>query len=653
MNVGLLPSTLAVRKKAAEWIARAPISKADSTDLATCMSGADLVHTASNLADLFFRQVETLRDRGFLLHKQEGKWRSLSYREVGRRTIALLQALRREGVEPADRVAILAENRPEWFVADLAILAAGAVDVPVYATSPANEIEYILMHSGARVLFVSNAEQWHKVARLRSRLMKLELILSFDPILETDAPRSLSDFTRSCPCDDEALRAARAAIPAVGRDDLASILYTSGTTGTPKGVMLTHGNFLSNCESVLRHLEVGPTDRTLSFLPLSHSFERTAGHYAMLAAGAQIAYATSIDSVAQEVREVRPTILLGVPRFYEKVRARILGTVEKAPTVSRKLFHFACRAGRAVLEHRLKGEEIPLSLRWRLEVADKLVFGRLRRRLGGRTRFLVSGGAPIDREIVMFFQSIGVQLLEGYGLTETSPVVSCNRPDNCSPGSVGTIIPLVEVRIATDGEIMVRGPNVMKGYFESPEETRKALDEEGFFHTGDIGRLDEHGNLFITDRKKDLIITSGGKNVSPQQVENLLKRHRLIADVCLVGDTRPYCVALIVPDFAALKAFAAENGIEWKGREEILREPSVFEQIRDAVHRANESLAPPERVRRFAMLSDPFSQENRQLTPTLKVRRRAVEEHYRDLIRELYEQDLPQDPRVPLVAMRE
>ncbi|HET6162277.1 MAG TPA: long-chain fatty acid--CoA ligase [Planctomycetota bacterium] len=625
--------------------------------------------TARSLGELFFAQAARLGEKPFLHAKDAkdakgaGGWKARSFARCAAEVAAVADALVARGLAPGARVAILSENRPEWFLADLACLSAGLVDVPIYPTNPEGEVEALLRRSGSEALFVSTPSQWQRIASVCARLPKLRHVFLFDDAHDGAAPSVRAErpelagwstlVASVAPPGRTSGRtngrghvaavaavepgvAVRARLAALAPTDVATILYTSGTTGDPKGVMLTHGNLLSNCAAMLQHMGVTEADRTLSFLPLSHSFERTAGHFALLMAGGEIAYATSPEKVATEVREIKPTLVLGVPRFYEKVRARILGTLERAPKYRRALFEFALRVSDEWSAAKEAGGPLHLRLRVRRELADRLVFSLLRRRMGGRVRFFVSGGAPLDPEIVRFFTRVGLPLLEGYGLTEASPVVTCNQPDAARAGSVGRVLPGVEVRVADDGELLVKGPNVMLGYFEQPEATAAVLDADGCFHTGDVGHVDADGFVFVTDRKKDLIIGSGGKNVSPARVEGLLKRHRLIGDVCLVGDRHPYLVALVVPDEGALKNCLQEQGLEWTNRAEMVDHERVRALFREAVARANEELAPPERVRRFALLLDPFSQENRELTPTLKVRRKVVETRYRSLIGALY-----------------
>lgn len=595
-----------------------------------------------SVAELLFALARRQGARPLLHWKADGRWRHWSATAAAHATANVAARLVALGLRPGARVALLSENRPEWLLADLACLAAGLVDVPLYATAPPAEQIELLARSRAELLFVASPAQWRTIAASRAALPALRHGVAFDHG-DSDDPALLSFATLAADADftgaDAAAAEVKRRLAATQRSDVATVLYTSGTSGEPKGVQLTHDNLLSNCAAILQHVALGPDDLTLSFLPLSHSFERTAGHYALLAAGGAIAYASSLDAVAQEVREVRPTLLLGVPRFYEKVHDRILGTLERAPRYRRALFEFAQRvADETAAFHQQAGAaaSLPLKLRFRHELAERLVRSLMRQRFGGRLRFLVSGGAPLDPELVRFFEQLGLPLLEGYGLTECAPVVAVNRVGRARAGTVGEPLPGVEVSFAEDGEILVRGRNVMSGYLDDPAATAAAFTADGRLKTGDLGALDGDGYLRVTGRKKDLIIGSGGKNIAPARIEEQLKRQRIVADCCLIGDRRPFLVALLVPDEAALKTVLAEQGIEWSGRAEMLERPEVRALFDAAVARVNEGLAPPERVRRFALLPEPFSAETRELTPTLKVRRAAVARRWAAAIEALY-----------------
>ena len=592
---------------------------------------------ARTLTELFFGASDRYRDRAVALRvKRGGRWLPISYAELVEQVRNAAAALRDLGIAPGDRVAILSENRPEWAITDYACLACRSADVPVYPTLPAKQVEYLLRDSGAVAVCVSNRTQLDKIGEIRASLPALRHVITFEPGL--DGPGVLGF---------EALlargRAARDRWPAwreealrVTPDDLATIIYTSGTTGEPKGVMLTHGNIASNVAACLPILPMTDRDECLSLLPLSHIFERMAGHYLMFDAGVVINYAESVEAFSANLVETRPTLCCAVPRVYEKVYARALEAAAGASPVRKKLFFWARRAGDLWAERRLAGKPIPVDLRFAHAVADALVFARIRGRVGGRLRYFVSGGAPLAPEIARFFYAAGLTILEGYGLTETSPVITVNTPGHLKLGTVGRPVPGVEVRIAEDGEILTRGPHVMRGYYNKPEATAEALDPDGWLHTGDIGELDGEGYLRITDRKKDLIVTAGGKKVAPQPIEGLLKLNKFIANAVLLGDRRKFPIALLVPNYDRLEAWAREAGLRWETREELVARPEVEDQMAAEARKNLRDLAQFEVPKRFLVLPRDFSIENGELTPKLSVRRRVVEQHYAPRIEAAY-----------------
>ncbi len=560
------------------------------------------------LPRMFAAQAERLGSRPLFKAKRDGEYRPISWQEAHRQVEEAALGLMDLGIRPGDRVAILSENRPEWAIADLAILSTGAITVPVYTTLAAGEIETILRHSGARLLFASNPDGMGKVVHLQKE-MDLKVVL-FDAPYRVSGPRvwwfgEVLGLGNTAPAEHRRELAQR--IAEAKPEEPASIIYTSGTTGSPKGVVLTHLNFLSNCRAVEEVLPIREEDTLLSFLPLSHVFERMAGYYFVLTVGGTIAYAENLEAVPKNLLEVGPTVFTAVPRFYEKVRERILEAVRQASPVRRAIFHWAFRLGRGrSLSHR---------------IADRLVFSKLRERLGGRLRFCVSGGAPLPKPIAEFFYTAGILILEGYGLTETSPVITCNRLDRFRFGTVGLAIPGVELKIAGDGEILTRGPHVMQGYFQNPAATAEVIDAEGWFHTGDIGMLDPDGFLTITDRKKDLIKTSGGKMVAPQKLEAALKADPLIADCVVIGDQRKYLTALIVPNLEKTGAVVP---------------PGLQTLLWERVEQVNRTLAPFEQIKKITLLEEPFSLGSGELTPTLKVKRRVVAERYAEQIESMY-----------------
>jgi long-chain acyl-CoA synthetase len=568
--------------------------------------------------------------------KRGGRWADIGYRELAELVQNLSIGLQELGLRRGDRVAILSENRPEWAITDYACLAARCADVPIYPTLPARQAEYILRDSGAVAVLVSNAAQLEKVLSIRGRLPALGHVIAMDAELTGPGVVSFEQVL-------ERGRAARDRHPdwrstalEAARDDLATLIYTSGTTGDPKGVMLSHGNIASNVTTCVDLFSFTAEDECLSFLPLSHIFERMFGHYCMFHAGVVINYAESIDTVPANMMEIRPHCMASVPRLYEKIYARVLDNVRTSSALRKRIFAWGRQVGERWAEATIEGRPVPAGLRLQRALADRLVFAKLRARTGGRIRFFISGGAPLSPDIARFFYAAGLPILEGYGLTETSPVMAVNTFQNHRLGTVGKAIPGVEIRIAPDGEIVTRGPNVMCGYFKKPEATAEAIDEEGWFHTGDIGRIDADGFLSITDRKKDLIVTSGGKNIAPQPIENLAKTSKFVSTAVMIGDRRPFPIMLVVPNAAQVKGWAVHKGMPDGELDQLLEIPEVRQKIEREVRMTLRDLAQFEMPKKLLLLPKEFSVETGELTPTLKVRRRIVEERHRKAIEALY-----------------
>jgi len=597
------------------------------------------------LTRLFFDAIERHghKDKAVACKPAGGAWRSLTHRDLEERVRHAGLALQRLGVRRGDRVAILSESRPGWLVADFACLAVGASDVPLYPTLPARQLAYILKDSGAVAIFVSTAPQLAKILEIRPELPALKTIVAMDPDAQGPGVVSLSDLYAMGAEADTGGAAARFRTEALTArpDDVATIIYTSGTTGDPKGVMLTHDNIWSNVTSALESFSVGPEDSTLSFLPLSHIFERMAGHFLMLHAGATIHYAESIDTVPANLMEVGPTIVTSVPRLYEKMYARVLENALAGGPIKKRVFFWAKEIGERWADHRLAGDAVPTLLNQQYALAQRLVFSKLRARTGGHIRFFVSGGAPLPADIAKFFYAAGLPILEGYGLTETSPVICVNLLERVRIGTVGPPIHGVEVRIAPDGEILTRGRHVMRGYFNKPEATREALDAEGWFHTGDIGELDAEGCLRITDRKKDLIVTAGGKNVAPQPIEQMVKHNKYVANAVMLGDRRKFCIMLVVPNFDQLERWAVYKQLAFANHRGLIRLPEVQAKMEREVYKMLGELAAYETPKKVLLLEHDFSIENGDLTPTLKVRRRIVEQKYQRQIDALYAEGPP------------
>jgi long-chain acyl-CoA synthetase len=571
--------------------------------------------------------------------KRAGEWLALSYRQLAERVQDLSLGLAELGIQPGDRVAILSENRPEWAIADYACLTARCTDVPIYPTLPAKQAEYNLRDSGATAVFVSSRQQMEKVLAARARLPALRHVIAFDD--DARGPGVLSlEQVYSCGRTARPHRKTwQADALNVRPEDLATLIYTSGTTGEMKGVMLTHGNIASNVTTCCGLFTFGPDDECLSFLPLSHIFERMFGHYSMFHSGVVINYAENVDTVANDMLRWRPTLMAAVPRLYEKIYGRVLEAVRAGPRVKQALFFWGKRVGEAAVDLRLGGRNVPPVLTAKLWLADKLVFSKLRARTGGRIRFFISGGAPLSADVAKFFHAAGMPVLEGYGLTETSPVMAVNTFEHTRLGTVGLPIPGVEVKIAPDGEIVTRGPNVMAGYYNKPEATAEAIDRDGWFRTGDVGLLDADGFLKITDRKKDLIVTAGGKNIAPQPIEGLAKSNRFVANAVMLGDRRPFPIMLVVPNFDALAAWAAQQGLPTVDHAALVATPEVQKKFEAELRMTCRELASFEMPKKVLVLARDFSIELGELTPKLSVKRKIVEQRYREAIEALYTQD--------------
>jgi len=592
----------------------------------------------STLAILFLDAVERYGDAAaFQRFVSEGVLEDISYREAlttVKRVGAGLEAL---GVTRGDRVAILAENRPEWAMADYGCLCAGVVDVPVYATLTAPQVAYVLEDSGAKLVFASTEDQMLKALEAAEGCSQHIEVVVFDaPETIPDGVVVWEDFLAVAQeradgwADDEFRRRSTRAAPS----DIATILYTSGTTGDPKGVMLTHNNVASNVLAAHMVLEIGEADNTISFLPLSHILQRMVD-YLFFWTGCRIAYPRSIQTLIEDMGVVRPTVVVSVPRIYEK----IYNGVMDARGIKKAIIDWAVAVADRVADLRLAGREPKGLLALQYGLADRLVFSKVKAAVGGRLEFFVSGGGPLAPALNRFFYSIGLTILEGYGLTETSPVTNVNTVEHFRIGTVGLPVASTEVKIADDGEILIRGPQVMKGYYNKPEATAEVIDAEGWFATGDIGELDADGYLKITDRKKDLIVTAGGKNVPPKPIENRLKTHALVEQVIMLGDRRPYCVLLVVPAFAALEAWARDQGIARSDPAGLCADERVVAHVESELFGMLGELASFERPKKIALLAEELTIENGFLTPTLKVKRRVVREKLSDVIDALYEDE--------------
>jgi long-chain acyl-CoA synthetase len=590
--------------------------------------------TIATLNDIFFAAVERNLDR-VMLYREAGKWLPISSREFGQKVARTTRALHSWGIQPGDRIALLSENRPEWPIADVSSLLLGAVTVPLYTTLTADQTAFVLSDAGCRVIFVSSDRQLHKVISIlpKTHIEKIVVMddLEFTGDLAPFADRyaKMRNIIQQGPenLDAEIEGQARAITP----DDLATIVYTSGTTGTSKGAMLTHGNIASNIQCSLLGFNMRPGLVSVSFLPLCHI---TARHvdFSMLYHGVTLAYCPFIERLPEALLEVKPSLFVAVPRVYEKIYAQAERQAQGFP--KRTIYDWALAVGREHKPDILAGK-IPTSRSWRL--AYKLVFSKIRAGMGGKVETFISGGAPLGRELAEWYATVGIRIHEGYGLTETSPVIAVNTPVNHRIGTVGKILTNLEVHIAEDGEILVRGPSVFKGYWNRPEETKTAL-EDGWFKTGDIGNIDADGYLSVTDRKKDLIKTSGGKFIAPQPIENALKLNPYVGIAAILGDRRKFPAVMISPNFAHLEEWARANGISYSSRAELIANPKVQTLYEGVVEEQNQNLARFEKLKRVMLVPDEFTLDNGALTPTLKLRRRVIEERYKKQIDDLYAQ---------------
>ncbi|MBI5419661.1 MAG: long-chain fatty acid--CoA ligase [Deltaproteobacteria bacterium] len=589
---------------------------------------------------MFLARIEEGGDEVRYIVPREGKWEPMTYREVGAAVREMACGLMSLGLAKGDKVAILSSTRVEWCLSDIAGILCGYVTVPIYPSNLPDQVEYILSHSGARAVFVEDESQRNKVAGARKRLPELSTVILLTGSAEgKEGTIGLSDLrakgTGYAAAHPGALAARQEEIRP---EDDVTVIYTSGTTGPPKGAVIRHSNIAFDVTAALEVVAVPRGEVMLQFLPLAHVLGRFE-HFLSFHAMAVSAFARSIQTVAEDLPAVRPHIMVSVPRLYEKFYAAVLAKVSQEGGAKEAIFHWALSVGREVSARRQRREPIGGWLGVKFSLADRLVFGKIRGRLGGRLRFFVSGGAPLAKEIAEFFHAMGILVLEGYGLTETPSVTSVNRVEDFKFGTIGKPLPGVEVRIAPDGEILIRGPHVFKEYFRDPAATREAIDPEGWFHSGDIGTIDAEGFLRITDRKKDILVTSGGKNVAPQNIENLLKTDKMISQAFVYGDRKKYLTALLTLSAEEIVKWAERNGIDERDPARLAKHPRLEEVLRVRVDELNRSLAPFEQIKKFVLLGTDFSQETGELTPTLKIKRKVVVAKYGSLLDSLYETD--------------
>lgn len=581
----------------------------------------------------FFKNIRQFADKPALLSKINGHYRPVHYRELGENVKALALILDSWGIKHGDRVAIMSDNREEWIMADLSAVSIGLISVPIYPTLSPKQVGELLNHSNPRVLYISTSELLEKVG---ASGYKFEKIVIFDKFQDKGIEWIQDVISRGKEIlQQDSGRFDQLMEKVIGKD-LACINYTSGTTGVPKGVMLSHENFVRDVDNSVKIIQIYAEDVFLSFLPLSHVLERMGGYYVPMILGATIGFAESTETVVQNMAEVQPTILISVPRLFEKIYGTVMSGIMSGSALKKSIFYWALKAGKARMEHEINGKPLNAWQRRKIKIADRLVFSKLQQKTGGKLQRFVSGGAPLSAEIAEFFYCAGLKIYEGYGLTETSPVITVNGPGHVRLGSVGVAIPETEFKIAEDGEILVKGPQVMQGYYKSPEMTREVIDEEGFLHTGDIGHFDDDGFLYITDRKKNILVTAGGKNVAPQPIEEALKLSPYIAESVLIGDRRQFISALIVLDQVAVKKWADENKIPFEPYEEFICNEKLYQLIEREIDKQTESFSRFEKIKKFRIIPRDFTIEAGELTPSLKVKKKEVLGKYSRLVEEMY-----------------
>ncbi len=597
--------------------------------------GLEVGKMVKTVPQVFIHTVKSFQKDNLLLYKSGGKYVPVSTAEFEENVKGFTLGLKELGLNAGDKLIILSENRPEWVMTNFANLSLGATTVPIYTTLSPEQIRYIIDDSDAKIVVFSNLEMWKKLDVIKDELDKVTHFITF----ETSAPEGVLSFKEVVAsgnklASDESDLFEKTALQ-VQPEDVASIIYTSGTTGVPKGVMLTHHNLISNMMAVCQVIEFTADDTALSWLPLSHSFEHLVT-VAYLYKGVSIGYAESVETVGANMQELRPHLLTSVPRLYEKIYSAIMESVLSGSGLKRKIFFWALKTGRKTGQKKLSGQKVPGLLEMKRKIAHKLVFSKIIAKTGGRVRIFISGAAPLSKDIAEFFHALGIVILEGYGLTETAPCITLNTFQHLRFGTVGRPVSGVEVKIAADGEILTKGPNVMKGYYKKPAETAEVLDGE-WFKTGDVGFIDSDGFITITDRKKDIIVTAGGKNVAPQMIENLLRTSPFIINAVAIGDRRKFISALIVPEFDKLESYAKANKISFSSREELLNNEKILNKIEEEMAKSTVDLARYEKVKKFALLKRDFEIEKGELTPTFKVKRNIVEDKHKTLIDSFYE----------------
>lgn len=600
-----------------------------------------MAYSEKHIAGIFHNRAETYQYETFVRYKKDGRYVPISWKEMQNKVTRAGLGLISLGLQPGDMVGIFSENCWEWIVADLASLSIGCPDAPIYATNSAAESAYIINDSSTKVLFVSDREHLDRILSVWGRLSQLTHIVTFESLdIADERVMSLDELMhRGDTVKDKSVFEARMA--AIKPDELATLIYTSGTTGQPKGVMLTHGNFVANVmQAYASHPIIDHRDESLSLLPWSHSLGRTVSLYLMIQIGAVVSLAESFSTVLENMQEIRPTLMVSVPRLFEKIHSGIMAKADKAPPLKKKLFDWALTVADRAVDYIVQKKPMPATIKIQYDLADALVYSKMRQALGlDRIRIFISGGGPLAPEIDRFFNGVGIPVHNGYGLTETSPVTNVNRFDVFEFGSVGPALPDTQVKIAEDGEILIKGPQVMKGYFNKPDDTAAVFTKDGWFMTGDIGRIDDRGCLYITDRKKDIIVTAGGKNIAPQNIENTLVSDLFIEQAVVIGEGKKYLSALIVPNFKELSGYAKKQGISFNSNEDLVKKPEIVNFYDTKIKALMKDYARVEQIRKFTLLPREFSIDTGELTPTLKIKRKVVGKNFSSEIEAMYTED--------------
>lgn len=590
-----------------------------------------------SLTHMLFNSIENYPDKDALRFRRAGQLRHYTYREFGAMIQALTHGLAEMGLNAGDKIAILSNNRPEWTITDFAGLSLRCVVVPIYQTLPPNQIAYILNDSVTRAIFVEDASQYEKIVQIRKKLPKLKFVFSFQDI--SGAEGQVHSFDQLIAQGKEhQIRHPnffQESIQKIEPNEICSMVYTSGTTGDPKGVMLHHHGFITDIINADAVLNIIAEDVFLSFLPLSHLYERLAGHWTPMYKGATIHYSQSIDTVIDDIAEAKPSVIVSVPRLYEKIAARVLEQVEHGSAIKQKIFYWALGVGRKYRDQKIEGK-ISFKTKQQHKLANKLVFQKIKNKMGGRLRFPIAGGAPLAVETLKFFEALDMQIIEGYGMTETHLIITLTPAGKSRYGSCGKPINEVQVKIASDNEVLIKGPTVMAGYFNKPELTEEAIDNDGWLHTGDIGHLDDDNYLYLTDRKKNILITSGGKNIASAPIENALKASKYIDEVCLIGNNRKFISALIIPNYENLKKWAQKHNFDVPDNKTLVEHPEVKNFVWQEVEQVQSNFARFEQVKKIALLPEPLTIDKGELTPSLKVKRNVVEQNYKELIDKIY-----------------